>query len=190
MSRSSMACRTTASEIASLPMDALMASSARETALSSRMFPGFRRAAEARLLRRSGDCTAKIRTAVSRSRRTSVAPQEVFDLFVRHRLPPVRIENLDSAFERTQYPWLAAGFLGAHQIYYRHSPAANGHRLTILHRFDQFGQLVLGVGYAELHRAMIAICDSYVKKFSVPGSQFSEKLQLNRPEANRHRPET
>jgi hypothetical protein len=47
-----------------------MAISERETVLSSRVFSGFDKTEEARLVRRSGALAAKIRIAVSRSSRT------------------------------------------------------------------------------------------------------------------------
>src|ERR1039458_3005027 len=96
MSISSTACRATAAEILNLPKAVLIAISERETALSSRTFSVFSKTRVARLLSRGGDSTAKIRMAVSRSKRTSIAPhEEGFHFFVRHGLPPVRIEDLD-----------------------------------------------------------------------------------------------
>src|SRR5439155_18814714 len=127
------------------------------------MFSGFSKAATARLLSRSGSSTAKMRTAVSRSRRTSLfssfgAPcKEVFNLFIRHGLPPVSIENSNFAFERSQRPLFASRLLGAHDVHDRHTPAADGHGLPILHRLNQLRQFVLGICDADLHVVMIAI---------------------------------
>jgi hypothetical protein len=82
---------------------------------------------------------------------------EVFYFFVGHRLPPVWVEDLDFAPLRSQHTLLSTGLLRAHYIHHRHAAAADGHRLSILDRFDQFRQLVLGIGYTDLHCLIIAI---------------------------------
>src|SRR5208337_5279074 len=146
MSISSTACRTIAAEILNLPKAALIAISEMETALSSRTFSVFSKTRVARLLSLCGDSTAKIRTAVSRSRRTSITTREEgFHFFVRHGLPPVRIEDLDLTLQCAQRPLFAGRLFRAHDIHHRHTPAADGHRLSALHRPNQFREFVLSV---------------------------------------------
>src|ERR1700726_4353294 len=106
-----------------------------------------------------------MRTAVSRSRRTSEAPrEEIFRFFVCHRLPPVWIKDLNLAFQSSQGTFFASRFLGAHDVDHRHPPAANSHRLSVFDRLNQLRQFVLSVGYADLHGTRIAIYNSYVKR--------------------------
>src|ERR1700733_2515487 len=138
---------------ASLPRFVLIAISARETALNSRMFPGFCNADATRLLSRSGDSTAQISTAVSRRIRTSIAPLEHgVDLLLTHRLPPIRIDHPNPALKCSQHALLAGWFLGAHNIHHRHAAAADSDRLALLRRLNQLGQLILGIRYADLHK--------------------------------------
>lgn len=123
------------------------------------------RAAVARRLRRSGALTAKISTAVSRRRRKlALAGNESFGFLVAHGLPPVGVPDLNLPFHRAERPGLAGGLFGANDIHDGDASSANGHRFAIFDRFDQFGQLVLGVGDTDLHEFMIAILGSYVKK--------------------------
>src|SRR5208337_1681131 len=99
-----------------------------------------------------------MRTAVSSSRRTLQAPREkLFHLLVRHGLPPVGIEDLNFAFQRAQSAFLAGGFFGADDIHHRYAAAADGYWLPVFDGLNQFRQLVLGVGYADLHGHRIAI---------------------------------
>src|SRR5207244_8204503 len=134
MSRSSTAWRARAAETFSFPSAVLIAISERETALSSRIFSGFSKAAIARLLSRSGDSTAQIRITVSRSRRTSILPgQESFHFFVGHRLPPIRIEDLNLALEGSEHPLFASWLLRSYYVHHRHSPAAYGYGFYRLH---------------------------------------------------------
>src|SRR5437879_13711059 len=108
MSRSTRAWRVLAPESFSLPRADLIAISESETALISRILSVFSKAAVARLVRRSGDSTAQMRMAVSRSRRTSITPfDEGIHLVIRHGLPPVRLEDLNSALQTSQLPLLA-----------------------------------------------------------------------------------
>src|ERR1019366_9265272 len=138
-----------------------MAISVTEIALNSRTFPEFSKAAAARLLSRSGASTAKIRIAVSRSRRILFAihapRHEIFHLIRRHRLPPIRVEHVDLAPQCPQHPLLTSRLLRTYDVGHRHTPAADGHRLSIFNRLNQLRQLVLGIGYADLHVLIIAI---------------------------------
>src|SRR5712691_1021064 len=158
ISKSSTARRAIAAVSPSFPSVVLIAISAREIALSSRMFSGFCNAEATRLLRRSGVSTAKIRTAVSSRIRTSIPPRKQgFDLFVRHRLPPILVEHPNFTSQGAQRSLFASRLLGAHNVHDRHTPAADGHGLALLSRLDQLRQLVFCVGYTELHNRMIAI---------------------------------
>ena len=49
------------------------------------------------------------------------------------------------------------GFLGAHQIDGRHAATADGHGFPVFDGFDELGELVFGVGYADFHGNRIAI---------------------------------
>src|ERR1019366_6804231 len=152
MSISRIAWRASSAEMFSLPKVVLIAISVSEIELNSRTFSGFPKVAAARLLRRSGDSIEKIKTAVSRSTRKSLSPaKEIFDFLVGHRLPPVRIEDLNLSPQSPE-PWFFLGwFFRAHDVYHRHTPAADGDRLVLLGGLDQFWKLVLGVGHADLH---------------------------------------
>src|ERR1700691_4659021 len=153
-----IAWRASSAEILSLPKIALIAISVSETELNSRTFPGFFKTAAARLLRRCGDSTAKINTAVSRSSRKSLGPaKQVFHFLVRHRLPPIWMKDLNPSSQGPQYRSLPGWLLRAHDVHDRDTPAADRHRLTLFRRLDQFRQLILGIGYTDLHDLRIAI---------------------------------
>src|SRR5271155_150587 len=155
---SRIAWRASSAEIFSLPKVALIAISASETELNSRTFPGFLKTAAARLLRRRGDSTAKINTAVSRSRRKSLGPaKQIFHFLVCHRLPPIWIEDLNPSAQGSQHRFFPGWLLRAHDVHDRDTPAADRYGLTLFRRLDQFRQLILGIGYADLHDLMIAI---------------------------------
>src|SRR5579859_5164821 len=99
-----------------------------------------------------------MRTAVSKSRRTSGTPrEEVFHLVVGHGLPPVWVEDLNLAPQRTQRALLAGRLFGAHDFHHWHTPAADDYRFPILDCPDQFRQLVFGIGHADQHGMIIAI---------------------------------
>src|SRR5437870_2663036 len=103
-----------------------------------------------------------MRTEVSKSRRTLASREEVVHLFFCHRLPPVRIDDLDLSLQSPEAPLLASGSFCAHDIYDGNTPTADGDGLAVLDGLDEFRQLVLGICYAVLHFVMIAILDSYV----------------------------
>src|ERR1700730_4688080 len=152
MSISWIAWRASSAEIFSLPRVILIAISVRETELNSRTFSGFPKVAAARLLRRSGDSIEKINTAVSKSTRKSLAsPKEILDFLVGHRLPPIRIEDLNLPPQSAKHRFFLGWFLRAHDIYHGHTAAADGHRLSVFDGLNQFRQFIFGVGYADLH---------------------------------------
>src|SRR5205823_14848092 len=109
-----------------------------------------------------------MRTAVSKRRRNLAASREkVVHLFFCHRLPPVRIDDLNLPLQSPEAPLFASGSLCAYDIYDRNTPTADGDGIAVLDGLDKFRQLVLGICYAVLHFVMIAISDSYVNSWIV-----------------------
>jgi hypothetical protein len=79
------------------------------------------------------------------------------DFFLRHGLPPIGIVDFDFVSECSELSNFSDGFLGAHQIDRGHAATADGHGFAVLDGFDELGELVLGVGYADFHVFRIAI---------------------------------
>ncbi len=59
--------------------------------------------------------------------------------------------------ECSEFSDFSDGVLGAHQIDGRHAATADGHGFPVFDGFDEFGELVFGVGYADFHGNRIAI---------------------------------
>src|SRR5712692_4514296 len=83
----------------------------------------------------------------------SIASREKgFHFVVRHLFPPIRIEHFDLAAKRSKLRrFLAGGLCCPHKVHDWHAPAADGHWLSPLDRFDQFRQSLPGIGHVESH---------------------------------------
>ncbi len=142
-----MPARASSLPISSLPIECLMAVSERETALNSRLLALPARAANAFFEIRLGDSIAQMKVTVSSNRRTSFSPsKERVYLFVRHRLPPIRIVNHNLSFERAEFGLFGAVRPGTYKIGDGHASSADDDGFAILRGFYQFRKFVLGVG--------------------------------------------
>ena len=159
-----MPARASSLPISSLPIECLMAISERETALNSRLLALPARAANAFFEIRLGDSIAQMKVTVSSNRRTSFSPsKERVYLFVRHRLPPIRIVNHNLSFERAEFGLFGAVRPGTYKIGDGHASSADDDGFAILRGFYQFRKFVLGVGDANPHMFIIAISGGYMR---------------------------
>jgi hypothetical protein len=88
----------------------------------------------------------------------SVTPfEEGVNLFIRHRLPPVGIDDFNPVLHSSE-PWLAwfGGYHG-NQIDNGLAAAADRDRLACFNGPDQLRQFVFGFGNTDLHDSIIAI---------------------------------
>src|SRR5438093_8653112 len=104
-----------------------------------------------------------MRTAVSKRRRNLAASREkVVHLFFCHRLPPVRIDDLNLPLQGPEAPLFASGSFCAHDIYDGDDTTADGDGISVLDGLDKFRELVLGIRHDLLHFVMLAYLYSYV----------------------------
>ena len=61
----------------------------------------------------------------------SLAPEEIFYFLVRHRLPPIGIENLNLPAQGPELRLIPLGLLRAYNVHYWHTTPANGYRFSI-----------------------------------------------------------
>jgi len=84
--------------------------------------------------------------------------EKIGHFLIRHRLPPIWIENPYPSLQSPEHSLFATRFLGAHDVHYGNAPAADSDRFPVLGSPDELWQFVLGIGYADLH----SVNDSHV----------------------------